>query len=714
MTAPLRERAGDDAQRGIEAMIRAGSVAVVGSATRAGPALKVVENLRRVGFEGALSVVSRSGTSTDGASTYPSLHDLPAPPDVVVVAVNSAATAAVVADAAEVGARGVVILTSGFGETGADGERLSADVLAQRAGLRIVGPNCLGFLSLPDRVAAYSGPLPEPLAAGPVALVSNSGAMACTLTGAAAERRLGWSHIITCGNQMDLQTADFVRYLADRDEVRTIGCYLEGFSDGRALLSSFDDAVSAGKPVVVLKAGRSTSGGEAARTHTGALAGSALVQSQLFREHGVLWASDPEEFLALLELTARTTGVRAGARLGVVTISGGERLLVSDAAEEAGLTLAPLDPFTEKQLRMVLPTYATASNPLDTTGAGIVEGHPETHGQAAQILAADPNIDVLIACQDAKNGWVQATMTNDIFVDAVACAQEAAAQAGKPLVVVSPTAGQVDQRARDLLEPHGVPLLMGLAPGMRALYQYLMGDASSPADRPSPSPRVHVAAGPDRTGQRMDLVDVFALLADHGIPHWPTAQVADAADAVAAAETFGYPVALKIEGRIPHRRLMGGLRLGLPDAGTVTAAWRELARLAEAHGVPLGSMSVQPMAFGATEVFIGATRDPQFGPVLLVGPGGSDVERSEAITVGLAPLRPDDARATVERALQRWITLGEGLSAAAFKATVDAVTRVSLLIDLPTIGALDINPLLVFDDRVAVLDAKVVRREVIA
>jgi acyl-CoA synthetase (NDP forming) len=711
MTAHVRERAGDDARSGIEAIIAATSVAVVGSATRAGPARKVVDNLRHVGFAGSVSLVNRSGQGAGGHPTYRSLHDLPDAPDVVVVAVNSAATVPVVADAAEIGARGAVILASGFGETGADGERLAAQVLARRSRLRIIGPNCLGFLSLPDQVAAYSGPLPEPLLAGPVALLSNSGAMACTLTGAAAERRLRCSHIITCGNQLDLQTADFVRYLVGREEVGAIGCYLEGFTDGRALLAAFDTAAEAGKPVVVLKAGRSRAGGEAAKTHTGALAGLSLVQSDLFRQHGVCWASDPEEFLALLELTARAPRLRSGVRFGVVTISGGERLLVADALEEAGLRLAPLEPSTEQQLRGVLPAYATAANPLDTTGAGIVEGNPEVHGRAAQILAADPNVDVLLACQDAKNGWLQAELANDIFVDAVACARKAAEQADKTLVIVSPTTGQVDERARDLLERYEIPLLMGLHPAMAALREYTATGVSLHGERPLPPTGGHRTTRPEVAGRRMEVVDVVKLLADQGIPHWPTSYVADASEAVAAAGAFGYPVALKLESRIAHRRVMGGVRLGLADAASVATAWRDLVQVAEAHSAQGDSMSIQPMAFGATELFIGGTQDPQFGPILLVGPGGSDVEGSEAIAIGLAPLGRHEAQTLVEHALSRSSALAQGVLPSALEATVDAVERAAALIAAPAIIALDINPLLVFADRVSVLDAKVVHAE---
>jgi acyl-CoA synthetase (NDP forming) len=645
-------------------------------------------------------VVNRRGVAVAGREAWTSLEDLPEVPDLVVVAVNSAGSVSVVAQAAGMGVRGVVLLASGFSETGEQGARLSDDVLAARGAMSLVGPNCLGFLDLTTGLAAYSGPMVEPAVPGNVALVSNSGAMACTLSGAAAERRIHFSHLVTTGNQLDLTIADFVRFVASSPVVRVIACYVEGFNDGRALLDAFDTARANGKTVVLLKGGRSKTGGEAARTHTGAIAGSASVQADLFGQYGVLLADDPDEFLTLIELGSRLDRPLRAPRIGAVTISGGERLLFADAAEEAGLVFAPLANETVRAVSAALPPFATASNPLDTTGAGIVDGDREAHLAAVLAVAADPSVDLLVACQDAKNGWVEAAQECQLFLDAVLCAAEAAVKTGTPVVVVSSTTGSVDRRAREELALRGIPCLMGLGQSMRALAKFTRVSAFDPRLRVLPGARA------ENTGSRLDVRSVIKRLALHGLDHWPTRFVRDAREAVDAAEELGYPVVLKLESGLAHRRAVGGVRMGLFDAHAVSSAWLELTQAAVAVGVAYTEMSIQPTAVAEVELFVGALKDEQFGPIVLLGRGGTDVESSDAFVVGLAPVSDDQAAEMVHRLPRGLVPDNDPVVIAALTRVLSAVSEI---VGEPDVRAVDVNPLLILADRtVAIIDAKMV------
>lgn len=687
-------------------MMNPASIAVVGASPNAGTGRAVMENLSLLGYSGPVYPVNKSGAAVNGAAAFDSLGALPEVPDLVVVAVNSAASVSIVSEAARMGVRSAVLLASGFDETGDEGAQLADQVISSRGDMSLSGPNCLGFVDLTTRVAVYSGQMPEPPVAGTVALVSNSGAVACSLTGAAAERLISFSHVITTGNQLDLGVPEFVSYLATQAAVRVIACYLEGFTHGRKLLDAFSRARAHNKVVAVLKGGRSTVGGEASRTHTGALAGSSAVQADLFSQQDVLVATDPDELLSLMELGERLTRPMTVPRVGVITISGGERLIMADATEESGMPLAQLSEKTLDDIRSVLPKFATASNPLDTTGPGVFAGQPEAHAAAVLAVARDPDVHLLLACQDAKNGWVQADESSDAFVDAVRCAVTAGAAVGKPVVVLSPNSGSVDVRGRELLRSSGAPCLIGLGPAMRALAKFT---------RASPTGHAHGPARPmigdSAEGARLDASAVIERIEASGLVHWPTRFVQARSDAVGAAQELGFPVVLKLEAGLAHRKASGGVRIGLESAEQVESAWDALEDSARSSGASADRMSVQKMAFAESELFVGAVKDPQFGPIVLFGVGGSDVEAKQALVVGLAPL-------TTEQALElpRRLSLDGGLLRSSRSDLSDEVARVlvevSEAICDPDLQAIDVNPLLILSDAVAIIDVKMVANKI--
>lgn len=707
----------------VSALLTPRSVAVLGASDRTGVGQRVVANLLTLGYPGDLYLINRNRSVVGGLPAHPSLADLPAVPELVVAAVNREAAVREMAEASRLGARAAVVLAAGFAEAGERGRELDAELRAATRELALLGPNCLGFVNLVDNVAAYSGPLMEPPERGTVALVSQSGALACVFTGAAAERGLRFSHVITAGNQVGLDTVDYLRYLGRHPDVTVIACYLEGFTDGRALAAAMREAVEAGKSVIVLKAGRSRAGGAAARTHTGALAGSAAIQFSIWRQNGVLVATDPEEFLALIELCSRIRAV-GGSRVGILTISGGERLLIADAAEESGIRLARFDGATADGLAASLPAYASIANPLDTTGAGVVDGNATVHRQAASLVSHDPNVDIVVACQDAKNGWIQADHSSRLFRDCVMAAADAAVAAAKPLVVISPTTGDIDAEAHEYLRHREVPVLMGLRAGLSALAQVIRAGTGAVADEPRPAedPGSALSSGMARDvsahpgtahpGIALSGLDSLARLAEHGVPVCPTRLVSTEAEAVIAGEELGYPVAMKIDGPgIQHRSELGGVRTGLSSAAAVQAAWAELAEVAATlRPGRLPEVLVQPMISGGVELFVGGLQDEQFGPVVLFGTGGLLLEFVQDTVPALAPL--DDAAAlrliTASRA-HRLLGGFRGGPAADVERVAAAVAAISRVAAMPDVAALDVNPLIALPDRVAVVDAKIVK-----
>jgi acetate---CoA ligase (ADP-forming) len=689
----------DRPARSAEVILRPRTIAVVGASERPGPGRNVVANLAQLRFPGETYLVNPGRASIDGRPTFRSLDALPAVPDLVVVAVNRDASVDALALAAALGVPAAVLLAAGFGEADAHGLELDHRLRDAARGMALMGPNCLGFVNMEDRVGAYSGPMMEQEGCGSVALVSQSGAMACTLTGAAAERRLRFSHVITTGNQIGLTSADYVRYLTGSEAVRVIACYLEGFDDGRGLVAAFAEARDAGKLVVSLKSGRSKAGTEAALSHTGALAGRAAIQEEVFERSGVRVAADVEELLALIELGDRLGPLRRG-RVGVVTISGGERLLVADAAEAAGIELAPLAPLTQARIREALPSYAVVANPLDTTGAGIVEGDSAAHDEAALALAADPNVEIIVACQDAKNGWLEAVGTSTLFAGAVGAALRAAETTGKPLIVFSPTTGTVDRVARNLLVARGVPLVCGLRTAFSALAKLFGGAVPAVSDRRD-------AANVD-SGVSISGYDAVVRLEAAGVPVWPTRRAATEDEAAQWSNELGYPVALKLDGRgLAHRTELGGVTLGLGDEPAVRAAWRLLVQRGEAAGVDEPATLVQAMAPSGVELFVGGFRDEQFGPVLLLGLGGTAVELLVDPVSALAPVEPPDVLDLLGREPFRSMLAGwRGAPPSDLVALAETVAALSRFVARDDVASLDVNPLIALVDGVALVDAK--------
>jgi acyl-CoA synthetase (NDP forming) len=317
-------------------------------------------------------------------------------------------------------------------------------------------------------------------------------------------------------------------------------------------------------------------------------------------------------------------------------------------------------------------------------------------------------VDIVVASQDAKNGWVQADHASSLFHQCVLSAHQGAAAAGKPLVVISPTAGELDSSVREYARRHEIPCLAGLRPAVSALSQLIRTEFEVPPDGVQPpepgrlSDRWQSALSGDQTLKRLQA---------HGVPVWPSILARSEDEAVSTASQFGYPVVLKIDGpALPHRSAVGGVRLELASEEAVRTAWRALSKRASDIGISTDGMLVQPMAPEGTEVFVGGLRDEQFGPVVLCGPGGAQAESNAAPAIALAPLSADAARDLLRSARinDLWPESPDG-AAAVIDAVATAISRLSQLIAEDDVVALDINPLIVFPTGLALIDAKMVR-----
>ena len=680
------------------------SIAFVGASAREdAPGRDMMRMIRRGGFAGTVHAVNPGHREIEGYPCVPRLADLPGRPDLVVLAVRNDRIEAALGDAAAVGARGAVI----FGSCTLGNDRnppLAARLarIADDYGIAVCGPNGMGYYNDLDRVWICGFPSPREPNPGAIALIAHSGSVFGALVH--NDPRLAFALAISPGGEMNATVADYLAYAVERPEVRVVGLFLEAARDPAAFTAALDLAARRGVPVVVLKVGRTEAAAAAALTHTGALAGSDLAYQALFDRHGVIRVETLDELSATLLLLA--TGRRA-ARGGLVAIgdSGGERELVIDLADRVGVPLAKIGDETRASIAARLDPGLEAANPLDAWGTG-ADFVP--HFKACfDDLLADPDAALGLFSADLRDGYY----LHRGFADA---ALAAARKTRKP-VAVATNYTQVRHEALSLeLTRAGVPVLDGTTNALVAVrgamaYRDFLARAG---DAPPSGPPAGSEGGRLRhplasAAGALDEGASLALLAAWGMPVVPHRIVATEAAATAAAAELGFPVALKTaEPGILHKSDVGGVRLGLADAASVGAAYRDVSGRLGPRAL------VAAMAPRGVELALGMVRDPQFGALVTVGAGGTLVELLDDRQVALAPFGVATARRLLDRLrLRRLLDGYRGAPPADIDRLAAVIAAFSVLAAelADGIAEIDVNPLLAGPDILA-LDALVIAR----
>jgi acetyl coenzyme A synthetase (ADP forming)-like protein len=668
------------------------SIAVVGaSAHTDGIGRRLLDNLVDHGYAGPIWPVHPTATTIRGLGVYPSLAAVPGAPDLVVIAVPRPAVPAVVDDAGRVGARALLVITAGYGETGPEGRELQQALVEQVRGygMRLIGPNCLGLVNTADdvRLDAIFAPADPP--SGPVAMGSQSGALGIALLDYAREQDLGISSFVSVGNKADVSGNDLLQYWESDPATRLIVLYLESFGNPRRF-ARLARRVARTKPVLVVKAGRSAAGSRAAGSHTAALAASETAVDALFRQTGVIRADTLEELFDIASLLVRQP-LPAGPHTAVVTNAGGPGILAVDALAAAGLELAVPGETTAQALRALLPREASIGNPVDMIASATAEQYAAT----ARTLLADSAYDSLVVI------FVPAGAADvaDVYA-AVEAESRAAAAAGraKPVLFVSMQSGV---QPRGALPVYRFPESAARALGTAWRHaRWRREPAGELVDLPDIDPargraicQRALAAGRSwlAPGECLEVLDAF------GIRSLPVAAAADADAAVRAADAIGYPVAVKMaSSTLLHKSDWQGVRLGLGDADAVRAACEGIAAslAAAGHADALEGFTVQAMAPDGIELFAGSTTDPLFGPLLVFGLGGVDVEDQGDVVVRVSPLTDRDAAAMLSgiRGARR-LAGSRGRPGADTAAVTELLLRLSRLVEeVAAVREVDLNP----------------------
>jgi len=692
--------------RNLDALLKPRSVALIGASPKPGSVGNIVtRNMLRAGFKGAISLVNPKHAEIEGQRVYPTIGAIGTAPDLAIVAAPAPAVPAIMAEVAAAGTLATVIISAGLN---AENKQAILD-LSRPTCLRIQGPNCLGLM-LPGigLDASFSHRAP---AAGDLAFLSQSGALITAIVDWASARGIGFSHVVSLGDMLDVDFGDLIDYLALDPKVRAILLYVENITSAPKFMSAARRAART-KPVVVIKSGRHAAGAKAAQSHTGALAGSDAAYDAAFRRAGVLRVQELEQLFDAAETLSHVPRL-TGDRLTVLTNGGGAGVLAADRLTDWGGSLATLTPETRAALDQVLPPHWSKSNPVDIIGDAPVERYVET----LNILIEDPDADAILLIH-APTAIVPST---DI------------AQAIAPIAAASPknvftcwVGGDSVQPSRDLFVAAGVPTFDTPEQAARAFMHVVSYRRNRELLLEMP-PSAPVELRPDRAAAQRLVNDVLAegrdmltepeakaLLAAYGVPVVSTYIAKDPAEAAQRATEIGFPVAIKlVSPTITHKSDVGGVALNLSSAEEVRmAAEGMIQRIAKLRpGAEITGYSVQPMIRrpGAHELIVGAVVDPIFGPVVLFGQGGTAVEVIADRAVGLPPLNMKLARELVTSTRVSRLLQGYRDRPAADQTAIQlALMSVAQLIaDMPEIVELDVNPLLADENGVLALDARV-------
>ncbi|MBV9115337.1 MAG: acetate--CoA ligase family protein [Hyphomicrobiales bacterium] len=630
----------------VDRILHPRSIAVLGASDN--PAKfggRITSFLVKHGYAGELFPVSRRQREVLGRKAYRDMGALPSSPDVAILAVPGHTLQSALEEAEAAGVGCCVIISTGFAEADGKGaERQAAIVeISARSGMRILGPNCMGLIVPHHRMALCSSVVlnTDSLADGSIGLVSQSGALMVSMLDRAKADGIGLRYGISCGNQSDLEICDFLDHMIEEQETTAICAYVEGFVDPDRFRRSAIACRRTGKPLLVLKTGRTPAGVVAAQSHTASLAGSFEAFAAICREQGVLLPKSTDDMIWAAHLLTRHPGHRSVHGVAVLSSSGGSAGIASDRLSEEGLSLAQLEPSTVDKLETMLLT-PQARNPVDLGGRKVPE-NVEIGIDATNALMADPNVGYGLVVLASMPSYTQRG------IEIV----NAALASGKP-VLTALTVGALANDARRELRGQSSFYFDGFEDALRVLLLLAEFDrqpglieveAKRPADLPSGPDFGHIAAGVQTE------TEVKALLALYGVP---TAKeiFAKTPQAVGnAAEMLGFPIVLKASSRdVVHKSDVGAVRLGITDRQeAIEVASEMLVRLESQRPAPqLAGFSVQQMVRGEAEVIVGVRRDPQFGPLVIVGLGGTAVEIIGDVAVASAPVSRSHVRKMID------------------------------------------------------------------
>ena len=685
----------------LDAIFAPKTVAVIGASEKPGSVGRnLLWNLITNPFGGTVFPINPQHSSILGIKAYSTIFDVPEKIDLAVIATPASTVPKIIADGVDAGIKGAIIISAGFKEVGEKGLALEQEILQQahRGKIKIIGPNCLGVMNpISGLNATFASKMALP---GTVGFISQSGALCTSVLDWSLQENVGFSAFISIGSMLDIGWGDLIYYLGDDPHTKSIVIYMESIGDARSFLSAARE-VALTKPIIVIKAGRTTAAAKAAASHTGALTGNDAVLDAAFRRCGVLRVNSISDLFDMSEVLAKQPRPQ-GSRLTILTNAGGPGVLATDTLIENGGELAAISPEIMTSLNDILPPQWSHNNPIDILG----DADPQRYKKALEIVTKDPNSDGLLVI-----------LTPQAMTDPTQIAEQLkpyVQMSGKP-ILASWMGGADVAAGQQILNNQGIPTyaypdtaarvfsyMWKSSYNLRGIYETPVLPTLTCDVNTRNCAKVENIIQSAKTAKRTILTEFESkeILAAYGIPI-VAGCIAESADkAVECAENLGYPVVLKLYSQtITHKTDVGGVQLNLQNAESVKLAYQniETSVKQKAKAADFLGVTVQPMIkTDGYELIIGSSLDPQFGPVLLFGAGGQLVEVFQDSSIALPPLNTTLARRMMEqtkiyKALQG-VRGRKSIDIAALEQLMVEFSQ--LVVEQPGIKEIDINPLL--------------------
>jgi acetyltransferase len=674
----------------LEPIFKPQSVAVIGASTAPGKlGHDILANLKNGGFAGPLYPVNPKADEILGLKVYKSITETPAAPDLAVVVIPARLVPGTLEQAAAKGVKAAVVITGGFAEAGEDGERLQEELaqVVRKTGIRVIGPNCQG-VNLPHHQMCASWPLIT--TKGKIAFASQSGTVGAAFLDLAAAEKLGVSAFVSLGNRVDVDEAEVISYFNTDPHTQVIALYLEGVKRPSYFLDALQET---GKPVVILKAGRTSRGSRAAESHTKSLAGTDAIYDALFEKYKVYRADTFEELFDFAKALAYLPRPR-GPRLMITTSSGGAAILAIDEAEKCGLETPDPSPSLTENLRQMVPAHCPVGNPVDLTGD----------------VMADPSLYKKV--MDAARREFDTQVV--IFGDPIPGACQQVTPGASELVIFLGGA-EVEREEREKFYDAGIPVFPTPERGVKALSQFFrFKDSSATPEMPDGTIQ---AAPPQPPG--LELIPAFeaaVMMSKAGIPTASAPLAVTADEAVTLAQGFGYPVALKVASPdFPHKTDVGGVYLHLQEDAAVRTAFKAIQASARFFDreARIEGVTVSPMAKpGGLEIILGIVTDPQYGPVLMFGLGGIYTEIYQDVAFCLLPAADEELAALIKKIKGYPLLAGfRGLPKLDTEALLQAMKALArYAFKHPEMDQIELNPLLLYPKGLFAVDVRIFSR----
>jgi acetate---CoA ligase (ADP-forming) len=665
----------------LSSMLRPKSIAVIGASTSPDKlGHEIMKNILDSGFQGAVYPINPKADTVLDIPCHVSVKDIAEAPDMAVIIIPARFVPQAVKECGQKGVKGAVIITGGFSEAGPEGEVLQQEVvdIAQKYGVRIIGPNCQG-VNNPHCPVCASWPLLT--RKGKIALISQSGTVGAAMMDWLSEETLGTASFVSMGNRADVDEADLIAYFNQDQSTEVIAAYIEGIKRPEHFIKAVEQLQ---KPMVVLKSGRTPKGKMAAESHTKALAGADAIYDALFARYNICRAYTLEEFYDFAKALAYLNPPK-GNRILFITTSGGAAILGTDQAEQEGLDVSPLSESLVAAVTPLIPAHAIKSNPIDLTGDA-------TARMFSNVMeVARKHYDTL----------------GVIFGDPVEDASRVVTPGANELVIFLGGA-DVERHERELMHLKGIPVFPTPERGVKALARVIERNDLAPPQNPTLT--VPVA------GRQLSPYQALMRVSEQGLLCIGFGQADGPDSAVQTALEQGFPVALKINSpEILHKSDMGGVHLNLDSPEAVKKAYHDIVsaiRNIQPH-VTAKSVLVNKMAPPGLEVIVGMNRDPQFGPVILFGLGGVMVEIFQDVSLGLLPLTRNHALAMIRKIRGHKLLLGyRGRPPVDEQGLADCILAVAKMAEThPEIVEIDLNPVFAYPDGIWVVDARIIEQE---